>query len=265
MKAYLDQYIEELLSLGRYTFARSELDGRFGVGDAAIRQCLQRLMRVGSVRSIRSGFHVIIPPEYRSRGMLPPEMFIDDFMKHLGRSYYVGLLSAAALHGAAHQQPQSFSTIITKPSIRPVQSNGINLIFPVKSAMPLNGIDQKKSAAGFFRVSSPELTAIDLLSYLRLVGGVSSVVQVVEELIELMSEERLGRIAEGTAKTAPLQRLGYMLEEVFGEKELANVLLRELAKRDYFHIPLTPGGRLSKCPVNSKWKIKINENLEGEL
>ena len=35
MKAYLDNYIGELLSLGRYCFTRKELGERFDVGDIA--------------------------------------------------------------------------------------------------------------------------------------------------------------------------------------------------------------------------------------
>lgn len=39
-------------------------------------------------------------------------------MKFLGQPYYVGLLSAAALHGAAHHQPQEFQ-VVTNKQFRP--------------------------------------------------------------------------------------------------------------------------------------------------
>jgi predicted transcriptional regulator of viral defense system len=61
---------------------------------------------------IREGFYVIVPLEYASSGILPPEWFIDELMKFLRQPYYVGLLSAAAIHGAAHQQPQEFHVVI---------------------------------------------------------------------------------------------------------------------------------------------------------
>ena len=35
-------------------------------------------------------------------------------MAHLGRRYYVGLLSAAELLGAAHQRPQVFQVVVDK-------------------------------------------------------------------------------------------------------------------------------------------------------
>jgi hypothetical protein len=40
--------------------------------------------------------------------VVPADWFIDDLMGHLGRRYYVALLSAAARHRASHQAPQVF-------------------------------------------------------------------------------------------------------------------------------------------------------------
>ena len=45
---------------------------------------------------------------------LPATWFIDALMKHFSQEYYVGLLTAAALHGAAHQQPMTFQVITDK-------------------------------------------------------------------------------------------------------------------------------------------------------
>jgi hypothetical protein len=58
------------------------------------------------------GFHVIVPPEYRSLGCLPPEQFAPALMETLGMPYYAGLLSAAQFHGAAHQRPQVFQVVV---------------------------------------------------------------------------------------------------------------------------------------------------------
>ncbi|WP_136077933.1 type IV toxin-antitoxin system AbiEi family antitoxin domain-containing protein [Pontiella desulfatans] len=265
MKAYIDHFVEELLSTGRYSFSRSEISARFDVGDDALRQSLHRLARAGKIQPLRGGFYVIVPPEYKSRGMLPPEMIIDDLMRHIGRTYYVGLLSASALHGAAHQQPQSFATIISKPSIRSIQVQGLNLVFPVKSVLPSMGIEKRKSPSGYFELSSPELTAIDLLIYYRQCGGVAAVVPVLEELIELMDGVRLARMIGVDIHTAPVQRLGFILDVVLGEGELGAAVMSVLEKRDYFHIPLVPGVKNGNCPIDSKWKINVNADLEDEL
>ena len=65
---------------------------------------LYRLERSGAIVSPRRRF-VVVPGGYCSAGGPPAIWFIEDLMRHLGRRYYVALLSAAALHGAGHQQP----------------------------------------------------------------------------------------------------------------------------------------------------------------
>ena len=46
-------------------------------------------------------------------------LWIDDLMRFHHVPYYVGLLSAAALHGAAHQQPQEFQ-VVSGAVLRPL-------------------------------------------------------------------------------------------------------------------------------------------------
>jgi len=263
MKPYLDSYIESLLSSGHYCFTRDELHKKFDANDAAIRQCLQRLSRNKIILHIRNGFYVIIPPEYRKAGVLPPEMFIGEFMHNLNRPYYIGLLSAAALHGAGHQQPQRFSVITEKPPIRPVELSNLKISFPVKSKIPPIGIEQKKTPAGYINVSSPELTALDLMTYFKQSGGIASVTAVLEELAESMVPEKM-KITQATSSTA-LQRLGYVLEEVLDEKPLADAVWEVLKSRSFFHIPVNPSGDKSNCPISKRWKVTINIDLESEL
>lgn len=265
MKAYLDSYIEGLLSNGNYTFTRNQLLEQFDTGEAAIRQCLQRLTRNKIVHQIRNGFYVIIPAEYRSAGILPPTMFIDALMHHLDRTYYVGLLSAAALHGAGHQQPQSFSVITTKPTIRPIKRAGLHIRFLVKSEMPQAGIEQKKTPTGFLNVSSPELTALDLMTYLKQSGGMASAAAVLEELAETLHPEKLSQAITESVPSTTLQRLGYIFDEIFGNHALADTLWAKLQHRSCFHVALAPGQEKQTGPISKKWKIHINMDLEDEL
>jgi predicted transcriptional regulator of viral defense system len=66
------------------------------------------------------GFYVIIPPDYSKQGIIPPYLYIDDLMKSLDTPCYVGLLSAAALYGAAHQQPTVYTVITQSPAPRSI-------------------------------------------------------------------------------------------------------------------------------------------------
>src|SRR5690606_18186002 len=98
--------------------------------DAAIKMTLYRLKRSGAIASPRRDFFVIVPREYRSAGCPPATWWIDDLMRHLGRRYYVALLSAAALHGAGHQQPMALQ-VIADASERDIQVGRVRLNFHV--------------------------------------------------------------------------------------------------------------------------------------
>ena len=85
-----------LMSRGRYSASLQEIRLLTGLSDAAIASGLQRQRKQRRVFSPTRGLYVVIPPEYRSWGVVPADWFIDDLMRHLGRRYYVALLSAAA-------------------------------------------------------------------------------------------------------------------------------------------------------------------------
>jgi hypothetical protein len=73
--------------------------------------------------------------------MLPPYLFIDDLMKSLDKPYYVGLLSAAALYGTAHQQPMGYTVISQSPAPRSIDR--LKIVFSRQNFLQ-DGIIQKK-------------------------------------------------------------------------------------------------------------------------
>src|ERR1035441_8373570 len=105
------RWIDELLSEGRYTFSRQEAQLRLKSSPAAAYMALYRLVKDSHLMMPKKGFYVIVDPQHRFRGILPPEWFIHSFMKAEGKPYYVGLLSAAQLYGAAHHAPQEFQVM----------------------------------------------------------------------------------------------------------------------------------------------------------
>src|SRR5947207_2043165 len=112
----LATFLEVLQASGRYTFRRTEALKALGISPVALKHALWRQAKAGRVAAPRRGFYVIVPPEYRAAGSPPADWFIDDLMTtHLGRPYYAGLLTAAALHGAAHQAPQEFQVVTDRP------------------------------------------------------------------------------------------------------------------------------------------------------
>jgi predicted transcriptional regulator of viral defense system len=80
---------------------------------------------------------------------LPAEWFITDLMAYLEQPYYVGLLSAASLHGSAHQQPQQFQ-IVTTTAQREVRKKGLTIRFFFKTNFNATPVTKIKVQTGIF-------------------------------------------------------------------------------------------------------------------
>lgn len=263
---YLDGYINLLQSEGKLYFSLNEVIEKYPEHSKfALKLSLNRLSGKKKVLSVYKGFYVIIPPEYRNRKIIPPELFIDQLFAFLDRPYHVGLLSAAALHGASHQQAMEYYIFIDKPAIRPTNVEGLKINYVVKNSIPELGVEKRKTDAGYINISNPELTAIDLIAYQNRIGGLNRASTVLYELSESMSPAKLSEILKDNIQLSVLQRLGYILEIVLHKKELAEVIKNYLSDKKIFRIPLKPGYKKEGFTVNNDWKVILNSKIETDF
>lgn len=257
-------FIEALQSAGRYTFTREEALKALRVSDIALKNALWRLSKAGRVISPRRGFYVVVPPEYRAAGSIPPSWFVRDLMAYLGRPYYVGLLSAAALHGAAHQSPHEFQVVTDRPLL-PIKVGRARILFVKKAHLAKTPIVGIKTPTGEIRVSTPEATALDLVRYPEHAGFLSNVATVLGELAERLDARALVRAAEADSELAYAQRLGYLLERI-GCAELAVPLAEWLDTNAPRVVPLRPDRPIAGVPRAARWRVAVNEEVEtGEV
>ena len=101
----LSDFVDSLQERGQYTFSRDDALSAMGVSPVALKRAAERLKAKQRLATPRRGFYTIVPLEYRQSGAPPAASFIDQLMRFHDTPYYVGLLSAAELHGAAHQKP----------------------------------------------------------------------------------------------------------------------------------------------------------------
>jgi hypothetical protein len=92
---------------------------------------------------------------------------------------------------------------------------------------------QLKTSSGSIPISTPEMTAYDLVRYRKRAGSIDHTATVLAELAEHMDARRLLSIAEMGEEVPVIKRLGYLLERT-GHGELA-------AGRGY-----TPGASFKK-------------------
>jgi AbiEi antitoxin C-terminal domain len=210
----LSTYMTGLLSAGRAVFTRDQAVAALGVTTPGFLKAAERQQRRKALLNPRHGFYVVVPPQYLSWGAPPPSWYIDDLMRHEGHAYYVGLLKAAELHGATHQAVMEFQVITHKriPKLRAGRS--ILSFFYRKDMKPVaDAIADHKTDTGRMRVSSPELTALDLLRYSHAVGAIDSIATVLADLGVKIKSEPLGKLAPAFERTV-IQRLGYLLDHL---------------------------------------------------
>lgn len=257
----LGDYVDHLQARGYYTFLRKSAQESLSATDTAFKFAANRLVKKGRIISPRRGFFVIVPVEYKLAGAPPATWFIDELMKFHDMPYYVGLLSAAALHGAAHQQPQEFQVITSAP-LRPIRVGREKIKFFTKKEIARTPTEKLKGATGFFLVSTPEATAFDLVRYSSSAGYLGNVVTVLGELRETISSTRLVAAAKIEGELAEAQRLGYLLDYLKSGK-LTSELHKWVKHHDPLYVPLVPTRKLEGSPErDSKWAVVINEKIE---
>ena len=252
-------------AVGSSTFAVSDLCQQFPEKSKKVLAVdLCRLTRRGLIQPVHKGFYVTIPARYRLIDKTPVRFYINDLCLYLGRPYYLGLLSAAEMYGAAHQKPQLEQVVTAVPRMTTSKRKNVDLQWVYREKLPTEFLVERKGENGPIMISSAELTALDLVQYSQWCGGMSNVATVLAELSEAMKPQCIRPELLSTAKGTSVQRLGYILESVLDCRELADALYAAWTSAfvNSFPVVLNPHSR-SKCGIHeNRWKIIANEELE---
>lgn len=259
----ISKWIDDHQRGGRYAFSLPELAAS-GLGSrSTILQGLLRLQRKNRVRRLRREFFVILPVEYARIGMIPADWFIEDLMAYLGQPYYIGLFSAAALHGASHQQVQVYQ-VVTQTLVRPIEVAGLKLHFIQKKHFSDTPTQTFQGHTGMLPVSTPAATAMDLVAYANRIGGLDAILTPLAELSETLALEDLLASARHEANLSVVQRTGWLLEHL-GEQSLADGLAAAMVDRlgKCARVPLDPAAPRQGSSDN-RWRVTVNAQPDGD-
>lgn len=250
---------DALIARGRYSVSLQEIRELTGLSDAAIASGLQRLRRQRRVFSPTRGLYGLIPPEFRSWGVTPADWFVDDLMRHLGRRYYVALLSAAAHYGASHQAPQVFQ-VMTDGRVLDRAIGRVRLRFYVNEHTAVTPTEIVTVHTGAMLVSSREATVIDLVREPRASGGISNVATILAEIGEL-DGSLLATLAARHSRTLA-RRTGWMVEHFGSCEDLSP--LRLAARLDLGAPSLLSVSGPRRGRADRAWGIRENISVEPE-
>jgi len=257
-KDALNDWLDALQMSGRYTFTRADAERE---GPPVERTSFWRAQREGRLIQPRTGFFVVVPVEYRAGGAPPAAWFIDDLMRFEQLPYYIGLLSAASLHGASPQAVQEFQVIVPDQR-RPIRSGRLRIRFIVQSDQQNVATEQRQTPTGSMRIATPEQTALDLVRYPLPSGGWDNIASVIRDLAPTIDATKLGTLSRSQDDVRPMQRLGYLFDAIAHAEEPARVLASALAARSPRYVPLDPKASTKNAPRNERWHVLMNRAIE---
>ena len=250
-----------VLAHGRGSLTTAQIAELLGVAEDQVRQRLHAPARRGEWVQPTRGLWVPVPPEYRTWGAPPGIEIVDMIMRHRGIGYYVGWLSAAAIHGAAHQAPQVFQVAVDR-QIRDRTVGRTRFVFAQREVAGIPTIAHP-TRDGSAQVSTVAATMLDVADDMLRAAGIDNAATVIVELSEHQSFD-----ATDLARLAPLfpaaagRRVGWMLSQ-FTERDDLEPL--QVAVRDLVSSPsrLDPYSNVGG-PVDSDWMLSVNREVEPE-
>jgi predicted transcriptional regulator of viral defense system len=265
----LSSYTRDRLARGSLTFTRDQAVAELGLNPGAFLDAAERLQKQGYLVRPRNGFYVVVPPQFLTWGAPPPAWYIDDLMWFLGDPYYVGLLKAAELHGAAHQAVMEFQ-VVTNRQLKPIEAGRSRIVFYYRKELDAVASDIKphKTDSGSMQLASPELTAWDLIRYAQASGGINQIATVLTELGPKLQPNLLAALAP-TFERATLQRLGFLLDRV-GQHAPAYALAPIMTVSKVTWVELDPGDASlpdfapSVLQRDPRWKVVVRREPEPD-
>lgn len=213
-RSSLSTHIVGLLSAGQVVFTSKDAEKALHIGQGAFLDAAERLQRRKHLLNPRRGFYVIVPPQFASWGAPPPPWYIDALMRHEHQAYYVGLLKAAELHGATHQAVMEFQVVAGK-RLPKIHAGRNMIVFYYRKDMRAvaSGLEDHKTDTGTMKISTVELTALDLLRYPQAAGGIDNIATVLTDLAPKIDAAKLAALSQ-KAERPIAQRLGYLLDRL---------------------------------------------------
>jgi len=182
-------------------------------------------------------------------------------MAHLDRTYYVGYLSAAQPHGAAHQRPQALQVVVDR-DLRDRSFGRVRLRFITNHATSDLPTVRQNTPTGTALVSTPAVTALDLANRPDNGGALHNVATVLIDLARggMLDDAELAKLA-GKVPLAASRRVGWIVERHTDIRfdalaHVAGATSDEPSKLDQ-HGP-------RRGPVDRHWRLRINADVEPD-
>ena len=256
--------LDDLVAHGRAAITTAEAADALAIPRDQVRVRMHRYVQQGRVIAPARGLWVPVPPQHRVYGSLPGLQLIDLLMGHLERDYYVGWLSAAEVHGAAHQAPQALQVAVSAP-VQDRTFGRVRLQFAIRTRVVDVPREQRIASTGRFWVATAATTALDLVEDPDRSGGLSNAATVIAELADdgKLTDDALQKAARHFPITT-VRRLGRLLDTL-DLCALTSGLERLADQHRRSPITVLDRGGAPDGPVDQRWRVAVNTDIDTDL
>lgn len=233
------------------------------------RKLLHDLNKKHALVRVGHGIYAVAPPESLGEPGPPaidPFRILDQLMEALEIPYYAAYMTAAYLHGGAHEIPMNLA-IATPKRRRPIDLGSTRINFHGIPEARMNGTMRLRESGEYLTVSDVEKTFLDSADRLDLCGGPDGLAQIVWELARKADASKLRKYAKADGRRPVLQRLGYVLAQLAYKKpsRVPRALYKGLNPfRSETVYPLDPSAG-DQGELDDDWNVRVNMDILGWL
>ena len=265
-RTHLSTILDEAERAGKLNLRTEDIRAELpNLSPAALRQALHRQQRHGRlVRLSRGSDHwLIVPLQHAAAGAPPLETWLDRYMrKTLDVPYYVTLLSAAETYGASPYAVMVVQVMVPERR-RPITVGRHKVVFHTRARIESMPTRWHDAPDGRFKVSSPELTALELVERAPLVGGMARVQEVLRKLWSACTPQGLIEALDALQEVPTAQRLGALLAQD-GQPLLVAQTAAWLRGKPLRLVPLEHGqARGLSSEVDTTFRVRLPANARS--
>lgn len=235
------------------------------VSAEALRQALYRQQQRGRlIRLSRgSGHWLIVPLQHAATGAPPLETWLDRYLsKTLGIPYYVALLSAAETYSASPYAVMVTQVMVPERRLS-ITVGRHKVMFHTRAQIERMPTRWHETPDGRFKISTAELTALELVQRETLVGGMTRVREVLHTLWDACTETGLLEEAMEALQEVPTaQRLGALLT-LDGHDALAAQVARWLQDKQPRIVSLEGKQTADKSSFDAVFKVRLPADVRS--
>ena len=258
----VDLLLEDCEARARSLVTIDELALSSGLSLVAVRRQMEHLAHRHARIQGKPAAYLLVPPEHRPFGAPPVKWWLDAYCRLRNQPYYLGLLSAAEMHGSSHQAVQVTQVLTVRP-MRQIAVGMLRVEFFVKKNLQQTPVMQLPGQRARFAVSTPEATAMDLTAYHHAIGGVARAAEVIAGMKSSITVRGLRAALKAEPESAIKQRLGYVFQTI-GWEALAAEVQRHLARK-LAPAVLQPRTPMRHGAVALPWNVVDNIDLKSHL